>query len=100
LTRLNTVAELVGPRLYHDARLVHGDLSEYNILIAPERFVTHSESVEITPVFIDFAQAVDSRHPEAHSYLARDVGQVLTFFEKQGVQVATKEDILRGIVRL
>jgi RIO kinase 1 len=85
-------------RLYRDAGLVHGDLSEYNILVVPERFINRSESADITPVLIDFAQAVDVRHPEAERFLARDVGQVLTFFAKQGVEVATKQDIFDGIL--
>jgi serine/threonine-protein kinase RIO1 len=67
-------------------------------LVVPERFINHSESVDLTPVFIDFAQAVDIRHPEAERYLTRDVGQVLTFFSKQGVEVATKQDIVDGIL--
>lgn len=75
-------------RLYRDARLVHGDLSEYNILIAPVSQVDHpinSEEGDLQTVLIDFGQAVDTRHPEAMEWLERDLLRVKEFFTKQGV---------------
>lgn len=85
-------------RLYRDARLVHGDLSEYNILVVPTNYIRPVDSTELIPVLIDFAQAVDIRHPEADSYLGRDVRQVSKFFDKVGVSIRDPQDIIDGIL--
>jgi RIO kinase 1 len=56
--------------------VVHGDLSPYNILWDGERVV-----------IIDFPQAVDPiAHPEGLALLERDVGNVATWFDRQGVR--------------
>ncbi len=51
--------------------LVHGDVSEYNILMK-----------EDTPYLIDFGQAVVLDHPMATEFLKRDVKVILTYFKK------------------
>merc|ERR1711971_1119208 len=74
-------------RLYHCAKLVHADLSEYNILVAPmsqveNAFETSDElkdSIQI--VLIDFGQAVEIKHPSAREFLRRDLTMVQAFFE-------------------
>lgn len=53
-------------------KLVHADLSEYNILVH-----------EGKPYFIDFGQAVILRHPNAMLFLERDVKNVLNYFSKR-----------------
>ncbi len=63
--------------LYDKAKLVHGDISEYNILV-PNGY----------PVLIDFAQAVTVEHPEAREFLERDVENLNNYFK--GLQVRTK----------
>lgn len=67
--------------LYVDAKLVHADLSEYNILYHRERCW-----------IIDFGQAIDETHHECEMYLRRDVENVQTFFEKSGLQATTAEE--------
>ena len=62
--------------LYQNAKLVHGDLSEFNILYHNQR-----------PVVIDISQAVSTRHPKAEVYLTRDIKNVLNYFEKKGVSI-------------
>lgn len=57
--------------MYQQARLVHGDLSEYNILVADRSLV-----------ILDVAQAVDVDHPLAHELLQRDLAACLSFFAK------------------
>jgi serine/threonine-protein kinase RIO1 len=82
-------------RLYVDARLIHGDLSEYNILIVPVSQVDHPNNPEegdVQPVFIDFGQAVDTRHPEAMELLERDLLRIKEFFVKQGVTTMSMEE--------
>jgi RIO kinase 1 len=69
------IAEAV-KRLYQKAQLVHGDLSEYNIMM-----------INLQPVLIDFAQAVTVEHPMAQSFLNRDLTHLNQYFEKLGVDV-------------
>ena len=74
-----------GIRVWHDllreialmlrAERVHGDLSAYNVLYWRER-----------PVLIDFSQTVDVvTHPGARDLLHRDLEQLATYFQRQGV---------------
>lgn len=61
--------------LYNDAQLVHGDLSEYNILVKDDE-----------PVYIDFSQGVVVQHPLSKSLLIRDVKNICNFFKRKGVE--------------
>ncbi|MEZ3116574.1 serine/threonine-protein kinase Rio1 [Halobaculum sp. MBLA0147] len=66
-------------RLYA-AGLVHGDLSEYNLIIHEgELFV------------IDLGQAVTVHHPNAQSFLERDCRNVAAFFSRQGIETDADE---------
>jgi RIO kinase 1 len=69
------IAEAVR-RLYQKAELVHGDLSEYNIMM-----------VGSDPVIFDFAQAVPPEHPMARTFLERDLLRLNEYFSKIGVTV-------------
>ncbi|WP_136717699.1 serine/threonine-protein kinase Rio1 [Halorientalis salina] len=68
-------------RLY-DAGLVHGDLSEYNVIL-------HGEEL----VVIDLGQAVTVHHPNSREFLERDCHNVAAFFRRQGLEV-TDDDLL------
>ena len=57
-------------RLY-SANLVHGDISEYNILIK-----------DGMPFLIDIGQGVSLGHPKAGEFLERDVTNILYYFKK------------------
>jgi len=59
-------------RLFCDAHLIHGDLSEYNVLV--------NECREF--VFIDWPQSVSRNDPGASGLLNRDVSNVVNFFRK------------------
>ena len=63
-------------RLY-GAGLVHGDLSEYNMIIHDGELVV-----------IDLGQAVTVHHPNADEFLRRDCQNVAAFFGRQGLDVA------------
>ena len=66
---------------YQKAKLVHSDMSEFNILMFNEE-----------PVIIDVGQAVLLEHPNAQEWLERDVNNVARYFKKQGVRLdAAKE---------
>ena len=60
-------------RLYA-AGLVHGDLSEYNMIIHDGELVV-----------IDLGQAVTVHHPNADEFLRRDCHNVAAFFGRQGL---------------
>ena len=60
-------------RLY-DAGLVHGDLSEYNIVV-------HDSQLWL----IDLGQAVTIHHPNSREFLERDCRNVAKFFARQGL---------------
>jgi RIO kinase 1 len=72
--------------LYKKAKLVHGDLSEYNV------FKTQSGLV----VF-DFGSAVDTMHPNAQNFLERDIKNMSYFFAKRGLTVENPVDVLAKI---
>jgi RIO kinase 1 len=74
-------------RLYRDARLVHADLSEYNILIDEQG----------DPVFIDMGQSVLTDHPRAQEFLRRDVSNIIKFFNEYGF-AASEITVLREII--
>ncbi len=74
-------------KLYQSARLVHADLSEYNILLDDNDI----------PIFIDMGQSVLLDHPRARFFLQRDVSNVVNFFSAAGV-AASETDALREIM--
>jgi RIO kinase 1 len=72
--------------LYNGAKLVHADLSEYNILIHQRKL----------PFFIDMSQAVLRGHPMASEWLHRDIENVLNFFSsKYGINLDLEETLRR-----
>ncbi|KAL0432245.1 UNVERIFIED_CONTAM: Serine/threonine-protein kinase rio1 [Sesamum latifolium] len=73
--------------LYQKCKLVHGDLSEYNILY----FEGHL-------YIIDVSQAVDLDHPHALDFLREDCLHVSDFFKKRGVAVMTIRELFDFIV--
>src|SRR3989338_2136055 len=59
----------------YDERLIHGDLSPFNIL-------NHDEK----PYFIDFSQATITKTPNSEELLQRDVKIICNFFNKMGIK--------------
>ncbi|KAK0202896.1 RIO1-domain-containing protein [Desarmillaria ectypa] len=62
--------------IYHQCRLVHADLSEYNLLL-------HQGHIWI----IDVGQSVEHDHPSAFDFLRSDLSNVEAFFGRRGVTV-------------
>ena len=60
---------------WQEANLVHGDLSEYNVLV-------HWEDT----VVIDTAQSVVCDHPRAKELLERDVGNLVRYFKRYDIR--------------
>ncbi|KAL2928101.1 Serine/threonine-protein kinase RIO1 [Bienertia sinuspersici] len=73
--------------MYQKCKLVHGDLSEYNILY-------HEGHLYI----IDVSQSVDLDHPHALDFLREDCLHVSDFFKKNGVAVMTIRELFDFIV--
>jgi len=74
--------------LYREARLVHSDLSEYNIMNLKE-----------TPVIFDMSQSVPVEHPKADQFLLRDLNALNQFFKKLGVKVKNLESFYKWVTR-
>eukprot|EP00891_Asterochloris_glomerata_P001973 jgi/Astpho2/1973/Aster-00482 len=68
--------------LYQECRLVHADLSEYNILV-------HEGELWI----IDVSQAVDLDHPHALEFLREDATHVNAFFRRAGIATLTTREL-------
>ena len=69
------------------AELVHGDYSEYNIVVKPDLDIA----------VIDVSQAVELSHPNALEFLNRDIENIYRFFTKEaGLDV--DKDYIRGRV--
>ncbi|KAK2411065.1 serine/threonine-protein kinase rio1 [Trifolium repens] len=77
------------PTLYQNCRLVHGDLSEYNILY----YIGHL-------YIIDVSQAVDPDLPRALKFLIEDCIDVSDFFKRYGkpITVTALEKMSQALV--
>ncbi len=74
--------------LYHKAKLVHGDFSEYNIF-----------KTENGLVVFDLGSAVDLRHPNSHEFLKRDINNITKFFNKRGISVDDTDILFEEIIK-
>lgn len=68
--------------LYNDIEMVHGDLSEFNILISNGY-----------PYLIDVSQSVFMDHPRALELLERDVSNVVRYFKRNGVDITIEDAV-------
>jgi len=74
-------------RLYQKAKIVHGDLSEYNIMMWKGK-----------PLIFDLSQAVSVEHPMADFMLNRDLTNLNRFFSRLNVNVIPIEDLHKMVV--
>ncbi len=68
---------------WQEAHLVHGDLSEYNILMQDGQ-----------PIMIDVGQAMTADHYNAKELLERDIRNINRFFRNRGADVIDDATIL------
>ncbi|XWW97562.1 hypothetical protein V2A60_005546 [Cordyceps javanica] len=73
-------------KMYQVCRLVHADLSEYNILY-------HKEQLYI----IDVSQSVEPDHPRSLEFLRMDIKNVGDFFRRKGVDTLADRAIFNFI---
>ena len=67
-------------KLYKSAGLVHGDLSEFNVLMDGEK-----------PILIDLSHGITVLAPAAPELLDRDVDNIVRFFKKKGLKLEREE---------
>jgi RIO kinase 1 len=72
--------------MYRKAELVHGDLSEYNILM---------ENGE--PVIIDVGQAMLVDHVNSLDFLKRDIANINHYFKSLDIKIKTDAEVLKFI---
>lgn len=70
------------------AGVIHGDLSEYNIILQPNKHI----------LIIDWPQFVTREHPNAKEMLKRDVQNVLQYFERKHKLHVGLEESLKYVV--
>jgi len=74
---------------YQKAQIIHGDLSEFNIIINPK----------LKPLIIDWPQWVSAAHPNALFYLERDVTNICNFFEKKYGILSNPQFLVKKITK-
>lgn len=73
--------------MYNEAKLVHADLSEYNMLYFKGKIY-----------FIDVSQSVEHDHPHALEFLRKDCQNIKDFFIKNGLEtVLTTRELFEFI---
>ena len=72
--------------LYQKAKLVHADLSEYNIF-----------KTNLGIMLFDFGSAIDIQQPNSKQFLLRDVSNINRFFEKRGIEVLPTAQVIEKI---
>ena len=73
-------------RLYRKAKLVHADLSEYNVMIWKGK-----------PVLFDVSQAVSREHPMSTEFLRRDLENISRYFKRLEVAVPPVEELFKEV---
>ncbi|XP_053669738.1 serine/threonine-protein kinase RIO1 [Anopheles nili] len=75
--------------MYNRCKLVHADLSEFNLLY-------HAGKI----VIIDVSQSVEHEHPHALEFLRKDCSNVTDFFHKREVSTMTVKELFDFITDL
>jgi serine/threonine-protein kinase RIO1 len=75
-------------RMYQKARLVHGDLSSFNILLWQGRIY-----------FVDVSQSMEQDHPLALDFLRRDCQNITAFFQAEMGNAEANEGMILLSVR-
>ena len=71
-------------KTYLKAGVIHADLSEYNVILKPDRHI----------LIIDWPQYVTKKHPNAQQLLTRDVKNILLFFKRKNMLKAELKEAL------
>jgi len=71
----------------YSAKIIHSDLSEYNVLV----------DIEDRAWIIDWPQYISTDHPNAEEILERDIGNILNYFNKKHDIKMTLSDALKYV---
>jgi RIO kinase 2 len=74
-------------KAYLKAGVIHADLSEYNVILKPNMHI----------LIIDWPQYVTKEHPNAQQLLARDVRNILRYFERKYMFKAKLKEALNYV---
>ena len=74
-------------KMYHDCKLIHADLSEYNILYHGGKLV-----------IIDVSQSVEHDHPQAFNFLRMDCTNVSSYFRKMSIPVLALRELFEFVI--
>ncbi|KAJ3433242.1 serine/threonine-protein kinase rio1 [Anaeramoeba flamelloides] len=74
-------------KMFVEAKLVHADLSEYNLLY-----------MDKTIYVIDVSQSVERDHPNAFVFLRKDCFNINNFFNKKGVKTLTTKELFDFVI--
>ncbi|WP_456366192.1 serine protein kinase RIO [Thermococcus sp.] len=88
LERLYSHLIEVVERLWREGEMVHGDLSEYNVLLWNE------------PVVIDWSQATVRRNRMSVELLKRDLRNIIGYFARKGINVDDYDEKLRELLEV
>ena len=75
--------------LYQECKLIHADLSEYNMLYWENKVYV-----------IDVSQSVEHDHPHSLDFLRRDIYNINDFFTKRNVNTFNDWQLFQFIVAL
>ncbi|MGD0160571.1 MAG: RIO1 family regulatory kinase/ATPase [Candidatus Bathyarchaeia archaeon] len=74
-------------KAYVKAGIIHADLSEYNVILKPDRHI----------LIIDWPQYVTKEHPNAEELLKRDVHNILQYFKRKHKVNASLEETMEYV---
>ncbi|MGZ4902851.1 MAG: RIO1 family regulatory kinase/ATPase domain-containing protein [Halobacteriota archaeon] len=87
---LDTLREIIDQiKLVYGQKIVHSDLSEYNIVVRADGDVS----------LIDWSQWVPLSHPDSNELLRRDVNNVLSYFARKYKITKTTDDIIAYVTQ-
>ncbi len=72
-----------------NSKLIHGDLSEYNILVKND-----------LPVIIDCGQSIPTIHPNAKKFYERDIKNMLKVFHRMGLKHLTYDEFYDDVKKI
>jgi RIO kinase 1 len=86
----NTYLELLMnvKTLLDRSQLIHGDLSQYNVMIWRGE-----------PILFDMSQSVLNTHPLAMDLLRRDVENINAYFKKLGVKIRPAKEVIEWVLK-
>jgi len=79
--------------IYKKGKIVHGDLSEYNIILLGKNTIEDKEFI-----IFDWPQWLHSSHPLAKEYFVRDLTNVLKFFKRKYIPTLEIEHEMKNVL--